>query len=296
MNKPVSYTDISGNALWLDYNLSGKDACKPCTISDPAVTITFDYDEFGRLYTQTAESVNESTTLVTEITYDDYSREYVRTITPDSGASITITTEYYENNQISSVTIEKGAETLSDNTYYYDSRNRLHRHDCSGSSLPKDGYGQAFTSQTFEYDCLSNIITCTTVSSSGATDIATFKYENSSDPTQLTSIEHKGNSAYPPVINLAYYDDGRLMCDEAGRTLTYDASGRLFSIEATDGAQSSYGYDGLHNLVFQSINGEEQYLYYRGAQLVNQVRQSEQQQDRIIAGLSGTAAVSHEPL
>lgn len=296
MNKPVSYTDISENALWLDYNLSGKDACKPCTIRDPAVTITFDYDEFGRLYTQTAEAVNESTTLVTEIIYDDYSREYVRTITPGSGEPITITTEYYENNQVSSVTIEQGAETLSDNKYYYDSRNRLHRHDCSGSSLPKDGYGQAFTSQTFEYDCLNNIKTCTTVSSSGATDIATFKYENSSDPTQLTSIEHTGNSAYPPVINLAYYDDGRLECDEAGRTLTYDASGRLFSIEATDGAQSSYGYDGLHNLVFQSINGEEQYLYYRGTQLVNQVRQSEQQQDRIISGLSGTAAVSHEQL
>ena len=296
MNKPVSYTDISGNALWLDYNLSGKDACKPCTISDPDVTITFDYDEFGRLYTQTAESVNESTTLVTEITYDDYSREHVRTITPDSGEPIIITTEYYENNQVSSVKVEQGAETLSDNEYYYDSRNRLHRHDCSGSSLPKDGYGQAFTSQTFEYDCLNNIKTCTTVSSSGATDIATFKYENSSDPTQLTSIEHTGNSAYPPVINLAYYDDGRLKCDEAGRTLTYDASGRLFSIESTDGEQSSYGYDGLHNLVFQSINGEQQYLYYRGAQLVNQVRQSEQQQDRIISGLSGTAAVSQEQL
>lgn len=296
MNKPVSYTDISGNALWIDYNLSGKDAGKPCTISDPAVTVTFEYDEFGRLYTQTAESVSKTTTLVTEIIYDDYSREHVRTIKPDHGEPIIITTEYYENNQVSDVKVEQGTETLSDNQYYYDSRNRLHRHDCSGSSLPKDGYGQTFTSQVFEYDCLNNITTCTTVSSSGATDIATFKYENSNDPTQLTAIEHQGNSAYPPVINLSYYDDGQLKCDEAGRTLTYDASGRLFSIESTDGEQSSYGYDGLHNLVFQSINGEQQYLYYRGAQLVNQVRQSEQQQDRIISGLSGTAAVSQEQL
>ena len=296
MNKPVSYTDISGNALWLDYNLSGKDACKPCTISDPAVKVTFEYDEFGRLYTQKAESVSKNTTLVTEITYDDYSREHVRTITPDSGEPITITTEYYENNQVSRVKIEQGTETLSDNEYYYDSRNRLHRHACSGSSLPKDGYGQTFTSQKFEYDCLNNIKTCTTVSSSGATDIATFTYKNTSDPTQLTTIEHQGNSAYPPVINLYYYDDGKLKCDEAGRILTYDASGRLFNVEATDGTQSSYGYNGLHYLVFQSINDEEQYLYYRGAQLVNQVRQSEQQQDRIIYGLSGTAAVSQEKL
>jgi len=314
MNKPVSYTDISGNALWLDYNLSGKDACKPCTISDPAVTVTFAYDEFGRLYTQTAQSVSESTELVTEIIYDDYSREHIRTIKPDHGESIIITTEYYENNQVSGVKVEQGTETLSDNQYYYDSRNRLHRHDCSGSSLPKDGYGQTFTSQVFEYDCLNNFKTCTTVSSSGATDIATFTYINNNDPTisinnndptmyinnndptQLTAIEHQGNPAYPPVINLSYYDDGQLKCDEAGRTLTYDASGRLFSIESTDGEQSSYGYDGLHNLVFQSINGEQQYLYYRGAQLVNQVRQSEQQQDRIISGLSGTAAVSQEQL
>ncbi len=296
MNKPVSYADISGNVQWFDYYLSEKNACKLWTISDPDVTITFDYDEFGRLFTQTAQSVSESTSLTTQIEYDDYSREQTRTIIPDSGESIIITTEYFENNQVSRVKIEQGTETLSDNHYYYDSRNRLHCHECSGSSLPKDGYGQTFVSQTFDYDCLNNTKTCTTVSSHGATDIATFNYDNSSDPTQLTSIEHTGNSAYPPVINLDYYDDGRLKCDEAGRILTYDASGRLFSIETTDGTQSSYGYDGLHNLVFQSINGEEQYLYYRGAQLVNQVRQSEQQQDRIISGLSGTAAVSHEQL
>ncbi|WP_222888943.1 hypothetical protein [Enterobacter sp. C2] len=296
LNKPVSYTDMSGKAQWLDYYLSGKDACKPWTISDPAVTITFGYDEFGRLLTQTAQSVSESTCLTTQIEYDDYSREQTRTIIPDSGESIIITTEYFENNQVSRVKIEQGTETLSDNHYYYDSRNRLHCHECSGSSLPKDGYGQEFVSQTFEYDCLNNIKTCTTLSSSDVKDIATFIYENSSDPTQLTSIGHQGNPAYPSVINLYYYDDGQLHYDEAGRVLTYDASGRLFSIEATDGAQSSYGYDGLHNLVFQSINGEEQYLYYRGAQLVNQVRQSEQQQDRIISGLSGTAAVSHEQL
>lgn len=296
MNKPVSYTDMSGKAQWLDYYLSGKDACKPWTISDPALTIAFEYDEFGRLFTQAAQSIGESTSLVTKIEYDDYSREQTRTITPDSGESIIITTEYFENNQVSRAKIEQGTETLSDNHYYYDSRNRLHCHKCSGSSLPKDGYGQEFVSQTFEYDCLDNIQTCTTVSSSGAIDTATFIYENSSDPTQLTSIGHQGNPAYPSVINLYYYDDGRLQYDEAGRTLTYDASGRLFTIETTDGTQSSYGYDGLHNLVFQSINSAEQYLYYRGAQLINQVRQSEQQQDRIISGLSGTAAVSHEQI
>ncbi|WP_312177881.1 hypothetical protein [Pseudescherichia sp.] len=306
MNKPVSYTDIAGNIQWISYNLSGKDAGKPLTIRDPAVTLTFSYDEFGRLQTQIAETSNGSASLETTIGYDDYGREQSRTLTPNSGEAITITTGYYENNQISNVTITQGKTTLSDNQYYYDSRNRLRQHDCSGSILPKDGYGVEFTSQVFEYDCLNNIRTCTTVGSNGATDKATFKYINSGDSsaiyinnddaTQLTSITHSGNPAYPPVINLAYYDDGRLKIDEAGRTLHYDASGRLFSIETTDGSQAGYGYDGLHNLVFQSINSQEQYLYYRGSQLVNQIRQSEQQQDRIISGLAGNAAVSHEQL
>lgn len=296
MGKSVSYTDITGTVQWLNYNMSGENVAKPHTFTDPAVTLSFDYDDFGRLDTQTAEMVNGSATLETKITYDDYGREHVRTITPDSGEAIVITTQYFKNNQVSNVKIEQGTVTLSDNQYYYDLRNRLQKHDCSGSRLPKDGYGQEFTSQVFEYDCLNNIRTCTTVSSTGTTNIATFIYGNNSDPTQLTSIEHQGNAAYPPVINLAYYDDGRLQYDEAGRLLTYDASGRLLSIETNDSAKSGYSYDGLNNLVFQSVNSQEQYLYYRGSQLINQVRQSDQQQDRIITGLSGTAAVSHEQL
>lgn len=305
INKPVSYTDISDSTQWISYYLSGKDAGKPFTISDDAVIVTFTYDEFGRLYTQKAEARDSSASLETTISYDDYGREQTRVLTPNSGEVITINTQYYENNQISNFTIMQGQTKLSDNQYYYDARNRLQQHDCSGSILPKDGYGVEFMSQVFEYDCLNNIKTCTTVSS-GGTDKAIFKYINSDeqsavyindkDPVQLTSITHSGNPAYPQVINLAYYADGRLKSDEAGRMLTYDASGRLFNIEAGDTSQASYGYDGFHNLVFQSIGSKEQYLYYRGSQLVNQVRQSEQQQDRIICGLAGNAAVSHEQL
>ncbi|WP_312458169.1 RHS repeat domain-containing protein [Pseudescherichia sp.] len=294
INKPVRYTDISGNELWVSYYLSGSQVAKPETISDPAVTTTLEYDDFVRLWKQTAEAVNSSGKLETKITYDDYGREQVRTLTPDSGDVITITTGYYENNQVSSVKVEQGGETLCDNNYYYDPRNRLHRHDCSGSALPKDGYGQEFTSQVFEYDCLNNIRTCTTTDSNGTTDVATFNYKNENDPTQLTSIEHKGNPAYPAVITLSYYDDGRLKYDEAGRLLTYDAVGRLFSIETTEGSQSNYRYDGFDNLVSQSINNEARYLYYRGALLVNQINQTQQQQDRYISGLSGYSAVSQE--
>ena len=307
LNKPVSYIDIAGNSQWTDYFTTGKDAAKTETISDPIVTITFTYDDFGRLETQTTESVNGSATLETKILYDEHGREQTRILTPGTGDVITITTGYQENNQITSYKIEQGKETISDNTYHYDSRNRLHRHDCSGNSLPKDGYGQTFTSQEFEYDSLNNILTCTTVNENGMTDTAKFtyinsdiittnSYINSNDPTQLTTIEHSGNPAYPPIINLSYYDDGQLKCDEAGRTLTYDESGRLFSIKTPDGAQASYGYNALHQLVYQSINSDEQYLYYCESQLVNQVRQSEQQQDRIISGLAGNAAVSHEEL
>ncbi len=307
LSKPVSYIDITGNSQWTDYFTSGKDAAKTETISDPVVTITFTYDDFGRLETQTTESVDGSATLETKILYDDYGREQTRKLTPSTGDVITITTDYQENNQITGYKIEQGIETLSDNTYHYDPRNRLQRHDCSGSSLPKDGYGQAFTSQEFDYDSLNNIQTCTAVNANGMTDTAKFtyinsdvsttnSYINSDDPTQLTTIEHSGNPAYPPIINLSYYDDGQLEYDEAGRTLTYDASGRLYSINTPDGAQASYGYNALHQLVYQSINSDERYLYYCESQLVNQVRQSEQQQDRIISGLAGNAAVSHDEL
>ncbi|WP_312269367.1 RHS repeat domain-containing protein [Pseudescherichia sp.] len=296
MNNPVRYTDISGNELWISYYLSGSQVAKPETISDPEVITKLNYDDFGRLWTQTAEAVNSSGKLETIITYDDYGREHVRTLTPDSGDVITITTRYYENNQVAGVKIEKGGEVLADNSYYYDLRNRLYRHDCSGTALPKDGYGQEFNFQTFEYDCLNNITTCTTTDSNGTQDVATFNYKNEQDPTQLTSIEHHGNPVYPSVINLEYYDDGRLKYDEAGRLLAYDAVGRLFSIETNEGTQSNYRYDGFNTLVFQSINDEARYLYFRGSLLVNQINQTQQQQDRYISGLSGYSAVSQETL
>ncbi|WP_336852108.1 RHS repeat domain-containing protein [Pseudescherichia vulneris] len=296
MNNPVRYTDISGNQLWVSYYLSGSQVAKPETISDPVVTTTLHYDDFGRLWTQTAEALNNSSTLETTITYDDYGREQVRTLKPDSEDAITITTGYHENNQVASVKIEQGGKLLCDNNYYYDLRNRLHRHDCSGSALPRDGYGQEFTSQVFDYDCLNNIKNCTTTDSNGTTDIAKFNYKNEKDPTQLTSIEHQGNPAYPSVINLAYHDDGRLQYDESGRLLTYDAVGRLISIETTEGTQSNYRYDGFNTLVSQSINNEASYLYYRGSLLVNQINSTQQQQDRYISGLSGYSAVSQETL
>ncbi|TDY45427.1 YD repeat-containing protein [Paraburkholderia rhizosphaerae] len=291
--KILSYTDVSGDVQQISYDAYGRLS----KIADSAVSVAFAYDSAGRLYTQKATDSSSGASLTTQLTYDDLGREITRELAPSGGAPIvTITSTYYANDQLQSRKTVRGSEVLRDEQYEYDSRNRLVNYSCStGSQPPVDGYGQAIASQSFTYDMLDNITQCVTAmaQNAGDQDTATFHYDNASDPTQLTSVTHAGNSAYPSSIALSYDANGRMSKDEKSRTLSYDKAGRLASVTSPDGSTAEYHYDANDMLAAQILNGSDlRQLYYRGQTLVDEVRAAQNQVSRFIRTANGCAAVS----
>lgn len=70
---------------------------------------------------------------------------------------------------------------------------------------------------------------------------------------------------------LTYDDAGRMIVDEAGRKLSYDALGRLQKVQSEKGA-GKYGYNAKNVLSWQTVDKTKQFhrLYYRSNRLVNE--------------------------
>jgi YD repeat-containing protein len=290
--KPLTYTDVAGNTTTMAYDQYGR----VTSITDPQVQVLISRDTAGRVTNQMVKSLHSSDSMSTSLTLDEFGRETRREIAPNSGDRMVIEQTYYVNNQLQSRTVLLGTKTLRKENYAYDERNRLVKQTCSGSELPVDGYGQAYTQLDFVLDVYSNITSCVTGLSNGQKDTCTYHYDNANDPCQLTSVTHTLTSVYPANISLAYDANGRMIKDEEGRTLSYDESGRLVSISGSDGS-STYGYDAFDQLVWQKLNNNEtRQLYYLGSRLMNEVCPEKNKNSRYIPGAWGTSAVSDENL
>ncbi|WP_181012857.1 RHS repeat protein [Citrobacter amalonaticus] len=298
MGQPLSYRDVGLRESSLHYDDFGR----LHVYEDPQVTITLTPDPAGRLSTQKVEAKNNSDSLLTTLYWDDFSREQGREIKPSSGSTLYIGQTFYLNNQLETRTITLKGETEKDDiilrneSFLYDERSRLTKYTCIGSELPVDAYGNSFTEQHFELDSYSNILSCLTTLSDGSVDTAIFNYENEKDPCQLTSVSHSLSGLYPDYVELHYNDAGYMTTDEAGRTLTYDEAGRLTSVTGTDGG-SEYAYDAFNQLVMQSLGNQDICeLYYNGERLMSEINTNKNQITRNIPGVSGTSAISTEPL
>ncbi|MNI93358.1 RHS Repeat protein [compost metagenome] len=86
----------------------------------------------------------------------------------------------------------------------------------------------------------------------GGTLDARYQFDNELDPAQLTGFEIRGLEDSPLIVALEYDLDGNLVLDEQGRTLAYDALGRLQSVNGAAGtASANYAYDPLDRLAMQ---------------------------------------------
>ncbi|MCW7761388.1 RHS repeat domain-containing protein [Photorhabdus luminescens] len=282
MGNPLSYTDVTGVAQTCQYDAYGR----PTQLKDPSVTVTLNYDDYGRLSSQVAKDSIKGTSVTTVLSYDDFSREIKRVVSSStSGELLTIAQTYQQNGQLASRETSQGNTTMRREEYTYDSRNRLIDYQCSGDQLPQDSYGKSIQRQQFTYDSLSNITQCITMFSDGsglATDTALFYYTNQDDPTQLIEVTHS-HSDYPANIVLSYDDNGRMTQDEAGRILSYDILGRLSSVSGSGATGGQYGYDGLNTLVTQAVtDNDHRELYYRAGNLVNELKVDTSQQSRFV--------------
>lgn len=292
MGNPHTYKDIAGATQTCRYDSTGR----PCQLDDPAVSIVLKYDVYGRMSTQTATDKATGGSVSTALSYDDFGREVVRIITSSTvGEMLKQSNQYNKNGQCAVRITEKGNELLRQENYSYDTRSRLENYQCRGSTPPQDSYGNSVLKQSFSYDVLSNITQCVTSfthTGTPGTDTAVFSYSNSHDPTQLVSVTHT-HSSYPGKITLSYDANGRMIKDEAGRTLNYDVLGRLQSVSGPQIAGGKYGYDGLNNLVSQTVTGKGQWeLYYRANKLVNEIECDKNQESRYVKVANHCVGVS----
>jgi RHS repeat-associated protein len=224
---------------------------------------TFSYDRFGRLEKTVSNDREGSSTLTITIEYDDLGREILRTFDAN-GEVRKLEQTYHPDDALATRVLTEGGVVLRNEGFHYDPRGRLLRHTCAGTELPQDAYGKTFTQQVFTSDAMDNItrvVTTWNESGSNVNDTATFHYEGD-DPVQLTRITHS-HSDYPAEIVLDYDPDGNLIVDEQGRSLTYDALGRLIDVGALGHlAAATYRFDALDVLAERSEGGRNERRYY----------------------------------
>lgn len=263
-----SYADITGNKTIYERDAFGR----VTSVNDGQLTAFIQYDALGRMSSQKVINNETKQTVTTTVSYDDFGREVSRLIRDSDTAVYVTTLAWTKNGLLATRNLNvPGTDVSRDETFGYDSRNRLVTYSVSGTEPVPDAYGNPISIQTYKYDALNNLVEVTTTLTDQTVDITTFNFENESDPTQLTSLLHT-HPAYPSRIVLEYDAEGRLTRDEAGRSLTYDSIGRLAAVSGQDIDGGSYGYDARNRLTSQTINGEvSTQLYYRGPELVNEV-------------------------
>ncbi|WMV71129.1 RHS repeat-associated core domain-containing protein [Xenorhabdus griffiniae] len=288
----TAYQDVTGKNWGISFDQFGR----PIAARDADIDIDLTYDAASRVKQWTVHDKQHDDTITTTLSFDEFGRETARQIQTATD-TLTLTQTYTVRHQIASRTLysQQAGRQLRQETYSYDpARQWLVEYDCTGVECPRDAYGFSIAHQSFTYDRLGNIQTCITTLDDGKRDTATFLYPNPSDPCQLHTVTHT-HPGYPATITLAYDAAGRLIQDEAGRHLTYDALGRLSAVQLSD-TTSAYGYDAANRLVLQRVGPDQTHeLYYQGATRVTEILRESgvatrllRAQGEVVAAITGT--------
>ncbi|MGN7838762.1 RHS repeat domain-containing protein [Stenotrophomonas sp. 22385] len=231
-----------------------------------STTATFAYDTFGRVYTVTSVDGSDGNRLKVTIHYDDFGRETWREFDAN-GAKRELTLTYDAADALDTRILTESDTVVRSEGFFYDVRGRLLRHECTGTELPQDAWGHAFTRQVFLSDALDNLTSIRTFLEGGAQNLTTYHY-HPTNPVQLDRITND-LEGYPQEITLSYDRDGNITRDEQGRELVYDPLGRLVSVSASGTlAERSYRFDALDVLVGTSADGINERRFYLDDTLV----------------------------
>ncbi|PHM74164.1 RHS repeat domain-containing protein [Xenorhabdus kozodoii] len=280
----TAYQDVTGKTTRISFDGDGR----PVAARDPDLDIVLTYDAASRVQCWRVVD-KQGKRLTTARDFDDFGRETRREIQTENDTLVLALT-YTVNNQIASRTLHsRQAGLLCEETYAYDpARHWLTEYTCTGAERPRDAYGVSLSRQHFTYDRLGNILACLTTLADGSQDTATFSY-SSADPCQLQRITHS-HPDYPATLTLLYDAAGRLVQDEAGRQLTYNALGRLASVHLGD-THSAYSYDAANRLVLQQLGNDcNRELYYQGASRVTEIQRESGQATRLLRAQGETVA------
>ncbi|MFD1794045.1 RHS repeat-associated core domain-containing protein [Ochrobactrum teleogrylli] len=201
----------------------------------------------------------------TAIERDEFLREISRTVTPTDGDASVRVAQTFEDKSgaIASRSVSRGEKMDWVEEYGYDARNRLTSWSCKRNVQSNDP-----GAQTFVYDAFDNITSCTTTNYAGKTNVTSYYFDNADDPCQLTRLVTVQPSSKRSTVSLEYDARGCLKKDEKGRRLTYDAMGRLSSINTRKGAKvktSLYSYDAHGERRMQTLPDKSQLEFYYGS-------------------------------
>jgi RHS repeat-associated protein len=246
------------------------------------VETTFDYDDSGRLEKTTTKNLASGGAIsVTRLEYDDQDREEYRYENVGSQPQRVLFQEWGDDDLLKARTLSQNGTTLLHESFFYDDRMRLTQHQCEGSQLPLDPFGQPYTKLIMTLDGYDNVATTTyTIKGNATPQRAIYKYRKN-DPCQLDTIQFIGS--HPGILTFTYDADGNLQKDERDNTMVYDRQGRLLSVTSTRaGTLASYRYDASGDLHTRESAGQSpQMLFFQGNQLTLAIRDA-------MAGGSGT--------
>lgn len=232
---PTSYIDVFGQEQKTFYDAAGRVS----KVTNGEVQADFSYTPLGQLLSTVTQdtSANPVRSLTTALEYDDFGRETQRTFTISGEPQPQLLKQRFDRtDKLVQRTLLAGSSVLRDEAYTYDLRGRLVLYACTGPEAPVDAAGKTLVSQAFVFDALDNIRTLTTVFVQGAgtaTNVATYAFDNP-DKTQLSSVAHTHADYVAQNVALRYSADGHQLNDEQGRTLDYDALGRLISVSSEE--------------------------------------------------------------
>ncbi|MBD2798983.1 hypothetical protein ID854_00525 [Xenorhabdus sp. M] len=281
----TAYQDITGKTRRVIFDKFGRSVAA----FDPDIDMHFTYDGTNRVNGWSVHDKQSGKQLTVTLEFDDFGREIRRVIQTEK-ETLTLEQTYTLKGQVASrTTNSQHAGLLRQENYTYDPvRHWLTEYDCTGGEQPLDAYGFAISHQRFTYDCLGNILTCLTTLADGSDDMAVFTY-SPLDPCQLSKVTHT-HPKYPATIELEYDKAGRLLWDEAGRHLTYDALGRLLNVEEGD-MTSHYAYDAQNRLVLQKLGEDSIHeLYYQGQKQIAEVTRGNGSVTRFLRAQGTTVA------
>lgn len=259
--RPITHVDVLGAECRSDYDQHGR----LLFTTQGSLKTEFHYDvQTGMLGWTKTEDTSIKRQMITRFAYDDIGRETRRTFEIQGQPDQTLESTYTLAGKLAQKVSRRGTQVLRDEQFAYDARGRLIQYDCTGMQKPRDPYGKEIVRQTFTFDVLDNILTVQTKFPLGV-NLTTFSYDNP-DPAQLSAVKHS-HADYPPAVTLEYDASGRMIKDDQGRTLAYDAFGRLEQLSGAGGSViRGYHYDGFDDLVELSQPDQvtTQRYYYAG--------------------------------
>jgi RHS repeat-associated protein len=243
-------------------------------ISAGHLTSRYRYDALSRLTHIDVDDPESARTLGTVLTYDSLGREHTRTLTATTqdadGQSITRTLKqslgYSALDQITSRYWSDGTRE-GEETFAYDDRKRLAQYTADPEIAPSDPFGHPIVEQRFLYNALNGHESVLTTYADGSTNETLFSYAEC-DPTRLTRVTHT-HPAWPSEVELTYDACGRVISDSLGRSMTWNAQGRLTGVTRESRA-CTYGYTARGHLTDRLLDSTLSRCFFSGESLTHE--------------------------